>query len=1064
MKCAACGFDNPDAMRFCGNCGAGLTPTHVPAAERRQVTVMFCDLVDSTRISGQLDPEDLRELLNDYQATAHQAIEEYGGHIAQYLGDGLLVYFGFPEAHEDDARRAIHAGLEILSRIEALNERLQHLAVTIEARIGIETGAVVTGAMGVGSARETLALGQTPNVAARLESIAPPGGLVLGEHTQALVQGQFQLRGMGPQTLKGIEEPILAYQAIGPSSHTSIGGTSGNDFVGRREELEYLMSVHTDAARGAGLSVAIVGEPGVGKSRLSTEFRQNLPADDNVTWLEGACSPFAQRTPLHVFNQILRGHLQLDDSMSAAEQEAALRERLQALGVEDDTQLPFFGQLLGVPLSGTPVPEMSPELLRTRTIEALMALLIALSETQVLVLLIDDLHWSDPTTLQALAMLAPKARQHRILVLVTSRPPAETAWCDRVVALTRISDADVAVLAQAVAEAPLDEKVIELLIDRTDGIPLFVEELTREMRESGAITVRDGLAVFADNAARSEIPATLQSSLIARIDRLGEAKPIAQLGAVFGREFSSATLAKVSDVSPPVLENALAKLVDSGLVIRSEHGDDSMYSFRHALIQEAAYGLLLRTTRRTHHARIAEVIEAEFPAETERQPELLAYHHYEAGNAPQAIQYWMAAGNLAMLTSSSKEAVAHMDSAVAALDVIPESPEKNPLELQVRLTQGTVVRTAESFVSPTVLAAYGRAAELADQMGSTEMQFWSGMGLRMYYSVRGDTERTLEIDTGLLALAERSGDEVLIATARLNLATSFRFVSRFAEALELVLLAKEVAPEATGALRELLGWDHHSQCYTTAAICLWHMGRGTEAREFARLGIDRIEGIDHAFSIATGYLFLGVQFHHFLRDTDAVILYNRLLYDVSHAHGYTIWENQAIMFDSLVKAYSGDPGAREAAAQTLAMVRGKRASGDQLANGYFYAVAAESYLLAGDLDAAEDLLSEGLAWLATPYEEMWAPELHRLAGDLARKRERAADADAHYERAIDLARRQTSLGLEFRATVSLARSQQERGNTDRARMLLGDVIARVGAGHDTPDMDEAQALYRQIAA
>ena len=638
-----------------------------PAAERRQLTVLFCDLVGSTALSAQLDPEDLREVVRAYQDTCTKVIARFDGHIAQYLGDGLLVYFGYPQAHEDDAQRAVRAGLGILEALGQLNTRLEqeglrpaptqsrqrgvHLAV----RLGIHTGLVVVGDVGGGTRQEQLALGETPNLAARLQGIAAPNTLVISATTFQLLGGFFACQPLGTPPLKGQAQPLAVYRVLYESMARSrleaVGSTGWTPLVGREQEIGLLRERWAQVKEGAGQVVLLSGEAGIGKSRLVQVLQAQVAAEPQAWLTPCQCSPYYQNTAFYPMIDLLeRVALRFEREESPPQKISKLEGFLVQYGLPLAETVPLLAALLSLPLPADYAPlTISPEQQKQQTLHALLTILLRIAAQQPVLFVMEDLHWVDPTTLEFLSLLVDQGPTARILALCTFRPDFTPPWTGRShltqVTVHRLPRRQAAEVIRQVAHGKtLPAEVVEQIVARTDGVPLFVEELTKMVLESDLLEEREERYELTGPLPPLAIPATLHDSLMARLDRLATVKALAQLGATLGREFSYELLQAVSPWDEATLRRGLHQLVEAEFLYQQGLPPQATYTFKHALIQDVAYQSLLRSTRQQYHQRIAQALEAQFPETVATQPELVAQHYTAAGCAEQAVRLLAAGG------------------------------------------------------------------------------------------------------------------------------------------------------------------------------------------------------------------------------------------------------------------------------------------------------------------------------------------------------------------------------------------------------------------------------------
>jgi class 3 adenylate cyclase len=687
-----------------------------PEAERRQLTVLFCDLVDSTVLASQLDPEDLRAVVRAYQDTCAKVIARFEGHIAQYLGDGLLVYFGYPLAHEDDAQRAVRAGLGIVEALGPPNTRLtQDHAVHVAVRLGIHTGLVVVGDVGGGTKQEQLALGETPNLAARLQGIAAPNTAVISATTFQLLGGFFACQPLGTPPLKGQTQPLAVYRVLYESMARSrleaVGSTGWTPLVGREQEVALLRERWAQVKEGVGQVVLLSGEAGIGKSRLVQVLQEHVAAEPQAWLTPCQCSPYYQNTALYPMIELLeRVALRFERDESPPQKLHKLEGFLVQYGLPLAEAVPLFAALLSLPLPADYAPlAVSPEQQKQQTLHALLTILRRIAAQQPVLFVMEDLHWIDPTTLEFLTLLVDQGPTVRLLTLLTFCPDFSAPWTGRShltqVTLARLLRRQAAEMIGRVAHSKmLPAEVVAQVVAKTDGEPLFVEELTKMVLESGLLRERAGRYELSGPLPPLAIPTTLHDSLMARLDRLAAVKGLAQLGATLGREFAYELLHAVSPWDEATLRRGLQQLVDAEFLYQQGLPPQATYRFKHALIQEAAYQSLLRSTRQQHHQRIAQVLEARFPALCETQPELVAHHYTEAGCSAQAIGYWQQAGQRALQRSANVEAIAHLRQGIELLTTLPDTPERVRAELTFQTTLGPALMATRGYAAPEVAA------------------------------------------------------------------------------------------------------------------------------------------------------------------------------------------------------------------------------------------------------------------------------------------------------------------------------------------------------------------------
>jgi class 3 adenylate cyclase len=720
-------------------------PSSSPEVERRQLTVLFCDLIDSTSLASQLDPEDLRKVVGAYQETCAKVIARFEGHIAQYLGDGLLVYFGYPLAHEDDAQRAVRAGLGIVEALSQLNTYLgQEQGVHLAVRLGIHTGLVVVGDVGGGARQEQLALGETPNLAARLQGIAASNTLVISAATYQLLGGFFACQSLGTPLLRGVVQPLEVYQVLYESmarSRLEVAGRAGlTPMVGREQEVGLLLERWAQVKDGLGQVVLLSGEAGIGKSRLVQVLKEHVASEPQAWLTPCQCSPYHQNSALYPMIDLLeRLALRFDREESPQQKLSKLEGFLVQYGLPLAEAVPLFASLLSLPLPADYAPlTMSPQQQKQQILHAFLTILLRIAAQQPVLFVMEDLHWVDPTTLELLSLLVDQGPTARILTLFTFRPDFSPPWTGRShltqVTLPRLQRRQAAEMTGRVAHGKaLPAEVVEQVVAKTDGVPLFVEELTKMVLDSGLLQAREERYELTGPLPPLAIPTTLHDSLMARLDRLAAVKGLAQLGATLGREFSYELLQAVAPWDQETLRRGLQQLVEAEFLYQQGLPPQATYLFKHTLIQDAAYQSLLKSTRQQYHQGIAQVLEGQFPNICETQPELLAHHYTEAGLLEQAIPYWQRAGQRAIQRSANLEAVGHLTKGLELLKKLPDTPERAQQELDFQLALGPVFHAVKGQGAPEVEQTYARARELCGQVGETLQLFPVLWGLWRFF-------------------------------------------------------------------------------------------------------------------------------------------------------------------------------------------------------------------------------------------------------------------------------------------------------------------------------------------
>ena len=1051
------------------------------AAERRQLTVLFCDLADSTRLARQLDPEDLRVVVRAYQETAATVIQRYEGHIAQYLGDGLLVYFGYPQAHEDDAQRAVRTGLELLAAMRTRNPQLvQDQGVRLAVRIGIHTGLVVVGEMGSGGRHEHLALGDTPNLAARLQGLAAPDTVVLSDTTARLVQGYFVCQDRGVHALKGLDTPVRIVQVVGESaaqSRLDVAAASGlTPLVGRETEVMLLRERWAQARDGQGQVVLLSGEAGIGKSRLVEVLRERA-VHEGAPRLTVHCSPYHANSAFYPVIDHLQRLLHWHRDMPPEARLATLEQAIQTARLPLDEVIPLLAALLAVPIPERYPPlTLSPQRQKQKTQEALVAWLLAETAQQPVLAVWEDLHWADPSTLELLGLLLDQVSTARLLLVLTYRPEFRPSWAPRFyiapLTLTRLGRPQVEEMVLRVTGGkPLPAEVVQQIVAKTDGIPLFVEELVKTILESGLVGEEAGRYVLTGPVPPLAIPTTLQDALMARLDRLAPVKELAQLGAVLGREFSYEVLHAVAPLEEPTLQQSLAQLVEAELLYQRGHPPQATYLFKHALVQDAAYQSLLRSTRQQYHQRIAQVLEAQFPQVVATQPELLAHHYTEAGAAREAIVYWHHAGQRALRQSAPLEALAHLRQGLALLPLVPETPERTQHELMLQLALGAALIATKGYAAPEVEHAYRRARVLCEQLGDVPRMLQVLLGLEAYYVVRAELRMAYELAQQCLHMAHQVQNPARLLNSHHALGLSLFHLGEPAAAL----------PHLDQGLRLYDAQPHRPHhnlqnpgvaCRSYAAWALWHLGYPAQAQARLQEALSLARSLAHPYTLAYVLCF-AAGLHQYLREAPQALEAAAEAIAISTEHGFPLWSSMATCFYGWSLTHQGQ--AAEGVAHLRRGLAAWRATGAELAQPHWLLLLTQGCSRAGQSAAGLLAVEEALGCVEKYTERYCEAELYRLQGELlpsAESGERRAEDGGQtaaltpeecFQRSLDIARHQEAKSLELRAAMSLARLWQRQGKRTAAHDLLAPVYHWFTEGWDTADLQEAQALLAALA-
>lgn len=1053
-----------------GPAGALVEP--LPEGDRRQLTVMFCDLVGSTALSERLDPEDLHQLVKAYQQAVQQVMLRYEGHIAQFLGDGILAYFGYPVAHEDDAARAVRAGLDMLAAIAALD-----VTPPVQVRVGLHTGLAVIGAVGEAGRIEQLALGRTPNIAARVQAAAEPHSLYISGATQRLVQGLFDTQDLGQHQLKGIAEPMSLYRVAA----TVLAAPRFDDVLrhdlkplqGRTAELDDMARCWQLARAGRGGLLLLTGEAGIGKSRLLQSLGR-VVADDGALELAFRCSPYYVNSAFYPLIDQL-GRMVLGPAEDGHATRLARLERfLLQVGMPERRQLALFGQLLSLNLPDelaavTPSREDRKPL----TLNALVDLLARLASRQPVFVVVEDLHWADPSTLDLLSLVAERLPRLALLLTVTARPPFEPPWpageaCTRL-ALGRLAPADIACLAADVAGQAVPPEVLELLIGKTDGVPLYVREFTRELLDSGLLALRNGQLQVTGPLPSVAVPFSLQDSLTSRLDRLGPARRLAEVAAVIGREFSQSWLQAVFDGDADALAPALQALCDADILLRKGEGQETHYIFRHALLRDAAYNSLLKRRRQQIHARVAGELAARWPEITLLHPELVAHHHTEAGQTGPAVSYWQRAAQQAVERSANREAIRHFGTALELLRGLPHDQARDRQELALQMGLGVPLSVTTSWAAPEVRAAHERALALCVSLGETDQLFRALYGVWSNCQVQGDFRAAQPLSEQLLALADQAPDDGLRLQAHRAAGIHALHTGQFGEALRHCDAGLAIYDPQRHRVQVAQYWlDPGVGCLCYGAWAQVCMGYPDQAlARVHRALVLAIEG-GHDFSIAYATHFVAVM-HERRREPALLRRHAQTLLDLARDKGFPAFQAWSTLLLGCALAEEG----RAAEGSTLIRQAQQVAqtTGSRVARSASLCVLAGVYVRAHETELGLATVAEALAFVQQSDERFYEAELLRTRGLLLEQladghADPAAEADAIacYEQAITLARQQQARTWELRAATALARLHLRRNRPQRARDTLSGLLDTCSEGWQTPDVVDARALLDALTA
>jgi class 3 adenylate cyclase/predicted ATPase len=1054
---------------------SGLEPAkselHIESAtaegERRQVTVLFCDLVGSTGLSNALDPEVYRGLLSRYHETVIRAIQRFDGYVAQIQGDGVVAYFGYPLAHEGEADRALRAALEVL---EALRVSSTVAAEPLQVRLGIASGLVVVSHI---LAPDKSAVGETPNLAHRLQALAQPGEVMVSERTRALAGGGFDYEDRGLHALKGIAGQTRAWRVRGVSSAASRfeAATRGwlTPMVGREQEVGLLLDRWTLSRTGEGQVVLLQGEPGIGKSRMLRAFRERVGPELELA-LQYQCSPYYTNSAFYPIVDHLERALGFTREDSAEDRLDKLERYLIGEFGRGRTECNLLGRALAIACEARyGALEMSPQRQKDDTIALLVDLVAELARRQAAVVLFEDVHWADPSSMEVLGALIDRTQSLPLLVLLTYRPEFEPAWLSRPhvspIALTRLSRAQGASIVLRVAnDKPLPGELVTQIVDKTDGVPLFLEELTKAVLESDMLIDAGDRYDYSGKVEKLAIPNTLRDSLMARLDRLIPVKEIAQIGAVLGREFSYELVAAVSPMSEGQLDEALDKLSASGLVFRRGNPPNAIYTFKHALVQDAAYDSLLRSKRQALHAQIARAIEQRFPDKVNSEPELLAHHYTEAGMYERAVPLWQMAGELAARRVAFKEAIRHYERGLGVVFELPPSATRDTCEVQLRTLLAMAWVALHGYTHTAVLANLEAALPLDRSRGEGHFTLRILWGLWVYRFCDGEIAVSLEWAQRLLARADELDDDSMRLTANWAACCSHLLLGNFARCVhhaDVILSIYDT--ERDRHMADLIHHDPKSIALAFKAAALWRLGYPQGALANGRAAIENAAVRGHAFDHPWAHAFVGLWVFTEINDTESMATSMELCRRLALVQGLPFFSHVWYPLSRALWLLKSDRPA-EAQAQF------KEASALWLGAGFAVVAPmnktshAESALRCGDIAVAFSLLDEALAQIERPGwgERCGLSNLLRVKACALQASGKTKDAEEAFLEALRVAREQHARSLELRAATGYARLLRDEGRVEDARASLEPVYDWFTEGHDTRDLKEAAALLEEL--
>ena len=1050
-------------------------------AERRPLTVMFCDLADSTALSTKLDPEDLQDIIRAYQNRCTALIQEYEGFVAKYMGDGILVYFGYPKSLERNAERAVRSALAIIEAMSGLNHTLgSEKGIEIAVRIGISTGMVVVGeVVGEGLAQERTVIGEAPNVAARLQSVARRNGIVLGGLTKELAGDAFDYEDLGAQTLKGISGTVSAWGVTGlkgdGAADADADGTMGDapapPLVGRDEETGLLHRAWQGTKEeGRGQVVTISGEAGIGKSVLIDGLKAEVRAE-GLPQLTLRCSPYHTNSALYPLIEHFKRLARWQPEDGAAARLKKLEEMLGRYDQPLSETVPLMASLLSltVPEGRYPPLALTSPQQKQQTQDMIIGITMEVAESQPFLLLCEDLHWADPSTLELFELLIEQAPTASLLMVLTARSEFVPPWPARShitpITLNRLERPHSEVLLARIAGMkPLPAEVVDHIVTKTDGVPLYVEELTKTILASDILRDTGERFELTGPLSSLAIPDTLQESLMARLDRLPQVRELAQLGSVLGREFAYEMITGLSTIDETTLRKGLGQLVEAELLYQRGRPPRAKYIFKHALIQDAAYQSLLKRPRQQYHLQVAQLLETRFPGTIEANPELVAHHYTEAGATEQAVAYWLKAGQRASQKSAHPEAIVHLRTGLDMLPGLAETPERAKQTLAYLSTLGPVYMATQGYGSSEAEQVFSRARELCQLVGDTEDICPVLFGIYLIALARAKYHESIDVAEELLEKAHRSQDSGGRSMGHVSLGVSLLHVGQQTLArphFEQVITLHD--PEKHLSLAHRYSLEPRTAAKAYLALALWLQGYPDQALEYGHQTIALIEQVEHPYTEARG-LYWNTILYGFRREWPIVEKRAAAAMKSANKHGFALVSAAGQIMQGAAVAAGGQGSA--GLKQINDGLDAYLATGAVFQRTYHLAVFAQAL-------GAEGLQKEGLEALQnaadlveTTGERFYEAEIHRLKGELllAASPQASPEAEACFHQALDVARHQETKSLELRAANSLACLWRTQGKCAEARELLAEIYGWFTEGHDTVDLKNAKGILDDLNA
>ena len=1103
IRCPQCARESPGSAFFCIGCGSSIRPatptaelarpssgsnkssaksanTRAREAERRQLTLLTCtcDLFDSAEFIESLDYEEQHEFLHAYQQRCAAVIQRHDGAAIQITEQAILACFGYPTAYEDAAARAVRTGLDILKEVAAVRDRLQRdKGIGFTLSVNVHTGMAVVSEGQEGPGREAYSVvGEARNVSARLDAVARPDTVVISQTTYRLVQGFFLCESLGNTAIKGLPRPLEFFKVLRENeaqSRIDVAGPTGlTPLIGRDREVGLLQDRWEQALEGMGQTVLLIGDAGLGKSRLVHVIKEHVIAQSSgneVPIVEWRCMPHHRNSSLFAAIDYFERRLRFERDEKPEEKFAKLHDHLRQMDLANDDIVPYFASLLSLPLDEQyPEVTLSPARLKEKTLDALQEWLRVYAIRQPFLFIVEDLHWVDPSTLELLALRIDAGLNDRILTLMTFRPEFETPWKSKahqtVMALTKLNRRQMTeLMQQKTGVKKLPAALLEQIIVKTDGVPLFVEEYTKMMMESGKLRENQGEIEASASWLSQEIPATLQDLLMARLDRMASNREVVQIGAALGREFSYELLRIVTFLAEVELQAELDKLVAAELLYQRGKPPQSTYLFKHALIQDAAYLSLLKSKKQQVHRRVAVALETQFSAVAQNQPELLAHHFTEAGLLPQGVAYWTKAGLRSQERSANSESASHVRRGLELLSTLPDTPDRTAQELGMQISLGTVLIASQGYAAPEVGPIFARAHDLCLQIGEPHSQMAVLWGIWAWRVVREEFDLCLQLADEVMQFAASQADDGIWMEAHFVPALTLFYRADFVKALEHCNAGLALYDDERCKLwSRYTGQNSGATFRSYRALALWCLGYPDQALQTGHEAVQLANAAAHPFSRCYALHHFGWLQHHVRNGQGTQTAAEANLF-IANEQGFPFWKATGTLCRAASRALQGKPAeALEQLRQGLAFFR---ATGAELSLAHYCGYFAQTYWQLGQFDNALKSTDEALAAAAKNHNDFYLAELHRLKGEilLAQSSDNTVAAEACYQDSLAVAVKQQAKSWELRTTMSLCRLWQQQGRQTEAHARLAGVFGWFTEGFTTPDLVDAKKLLDEWA-